>query len=202
MPWHKQTHCKRGHALADGNLYRSGGRRTCRACARNRGKRRKQSPPKNPRPECALGHPMSGENLYVSPKGWRKCRTCMGQWPAPPGRPPRPLCHRGHPLVRRMSGQTACPTCMRVYQRIRALLLKAIPAGFDVAGFVRRQDSDGWNATQIETRVRALLSKENPWQTARRLNVQVRAALRPALRNRTLWQLRNEEYGPACSSPR
>lgn len=25
---------------------------------------------------CENGHPMSGENLYVSPKGKRNCRTC------------------------------------------------------------------------------------------------------------------------------
>jgi len=26
---------------------------------------------------CFLGHPMSGDNLYISPKGKRGCRTCQ-----------------------------------------------------------------------------------------------------------------------------
>lgn len=26
---------------------------------------------------CKQGHPFSGDNLYVTPKGWRQCRTCV-----------------------------------------------------------------------------------------------------------------------------
>ncbi len=25
---------------------------------------------------CPQGHPYSGDNLYIDPKGWRHCRTC------------------------------------------------------------------------------------------------------------------------------
>jgi hypothetical protein len=25
---------------------------------------------------CPLGHPLEGDNLYVYPNGWRRCRTC------------------------------------------------------------------------------------------------------------------------------
>ncbi len=26
---------------------------------------------------CPKGHPYSGKNLYVDPRGWRRCRTCL-----------------------------------------------------------------------------------------------------------------------------
>jgi len=29
---------------------------------------------------CTIGHPMSGENLYVSPGGQRHCRTCRAAY--------------------------------------------------------------------------------------------------------------------------
>jgi hypothetical protein len=29
---------------------------------------------------CLQGHPLSGDNLYVSPKGHRSCRTCKRLW--------------------------------------------------------------------------------------------------------------------------
>lgn len=29
--------------------------------------------------ECPQGHPYDGENTYVSPRGWRYCRTCTRQ---------------------------------------------------------------------------------------------------------------------------
>jgi hypothetical protein len=28
---------------------------------------------------CPQGHPLSGDNLYVSPAGWRQCRICRRQ---------------------------------------------------------------------------------------------------------------------------
>ena len=28
---------------------------------------------------CPHGHPYLGDNLYVCPRGWRQCRTCIGQ---------------------------------------------------------------------------------------------------------------------------
>ena len=30
-----------------------------------------------PKSHCHRGHPLSGDNLYVSPKGERKCQACM-----------------------------------------------------------------------------------------------------------------------------
>lgn len=30
-----------------------------------------------PRGTCNAGHPMEGDNLYVTPKGMRTCRTCQ-----------------------------------------------------------------------------------------------------------------------------
>lgn len=30
--------------------------------------------------ECDNGHPLSGENLYIDPKGFRYCRTCRRIW--------------------------------------------------------------------------------------------------------------------------
>jgi hypothetical protein len=30
------------------------------------------------RSHCMSGHPLSGDNLYVSPKGARRCRACQG----------------------------------------------------------------------------------------------------------------------------
>lgn len=29
--------------------------------------------------ECAKGHPLSGENLYLCPRGYRECKTCRRQ---------------------------------------------------------------------------------------------------------------------------
>lgn len=98
-----KTHCKRGHELSGDNLYVYRGSRHCSAC--NRGKQRvyagwpedlaysapagytgesptgmvRVQPPKR-RPHesshCVSGHEIAGDNLYVSPDGYRKCRRC------------------------------------------------------------------------------------------------------------------------------
>jgi hypothetical protein len=31
---------------------------------------------------CIHGHPLSGENVYLSPQGWRRCKTCRREWSA------------------------------------------------------------------------------------------------------------------------
>lgn len=35
---------------------------------------------KNPKPNCPRGHPYSGGNLYIDPRGRRVCRTCKREW--------------------------------------------------------------------------------------------------------------------------
>jgi hypothetical protein len=32
-----------------------------------------------PRDFCIYGHPLSGDNLYVSPRGYRQCRKCVAR---------------------------------------------------------------------------------------------------------------------------
>lgn len=32
------------------------------------------------RTHCTSGHPLSGSNLYVNPRGWRQCQTCKKQY--------------------------------------------------------------------------------------------------------------------------
>lgn len=29
---------------------------------------------------CVHGHPLSGDNIWVSPQGWRRCLTCKRRW--------------------------------------------------------------------------------------------------------------------------
>ena len=35
---------------------------------------------KNPKPDCPQGHPYSGDNLYMDPRGRRVCRSCKREW--------------------------------------------------------------------------------------------------------------------------
>lgn len=87
-----KTHCPAGHPLSGENLLpREDGYRECLECHRRRGResqRRRRARtggergPKTPKvsPEfCKNGHPLSGENLYVSPKGKRNCCACQRQ---------------------------------------------------------------------------------------------------------------------------
>lgn len=89
-----KTHCPAGHPYAGENLYVDPqGYRRCRACKRQAREAklwretRGRSPyraligPRRPnqnvtKPHCPNGHPYSGENLYVDPKGNRRCRAC------------------------------------------------------------------------------------------------------------------------------
>jgi hypothetical protein len=32
------------------------------------------------RTHCKNGHPFEGENLHVTPQGWRMCRTCRNDY--------------------------------------------------------------------------------------------------------------------------
>ena len=97
------THCRRGHELADQNLYiKPDGKRGCIACHRGAQRIRAGWPadlaysvapvspghqvvkgnwvnrkPRGPKTHCKNGHPLSGDNLYVVPSdGRRQCRKC------------------------------------------------------------------------------------------------------------------------------
>lgn len=38
--------------------------------------RMRASSPHAAKTHCAAGHPLDGDNLYLTPRGWRRCRTC------------------------------------------------------------------------------------------------------------------------------
>lgn len=38
--------------------------------------RMRASSPHAARTHCIAGHPLSGDNLYLTPRGWRRCRAC------------------------------------------------------------------------------------------------------------------------------
>lgn len=89
-----KTHCPKGHPYDGENLYLDPkGYRRCRACKlkarqekrwRETGGRssyRALVGPKRPnqnvgKTHCPKGHPYDGENLYIDPKGNRRCRAC------------------------------------------------------------------------------------------------------------------------------
>lgn len=58
--------------------------------------------------ECHRGHPLSGENLYVSPKGRRNCRACQDM---------RSLAYS----MRRQAGDLGCSECDRSFKTKRAV---------------------------------------------------------------------------------
>lgn len=81
-----KTHCVHGHELTAENTYRgANGRRWCKTCQigrRTEGRRRAAAergpvvPYRAAWTHCKHGHPLEGENLYVSPTGARGCVTC------------------------------------------------------------------------------------------------------------------------------
>jgi hypothetical protein len=85
-----KTHCKHGHPFNEANTYWYKGRRHCKACADVRQKAglerlkaerharglKKPPSPRTPGESCLRGHPLSGDNLYIAPSGFRECRTC------------------------------------------------------------------------------------------------------------------------------
>jgi hypothetical protein len=88
-----KTHCKHGHEFTEENTYWHKGHRKCKACFRDRQKVRdaRQKAERHARglkrrptlrgghDFCPQGHPLSGDNLYVSPSGHRGCRTCRAE---------------------------------------------------------------------------------------------------------------------------
>lgn len=78
------THCHRGHPF-DGENTRitPSGTRSCRTCARERTRARRQKQreanPPEPRPlatSCKRGHEFTPENTHIEADGHRRCRTC------------------------------------------------------------------------------------------------------------------------------
>lgn len=82
-----RTHCDRGHALTEENIYHPPGRpgvRTCRQC-KNMMRKVRRNPAGNPhfsaRDHCKHGHPYTPSNTYFEPRRprTRMCRTCHNQ---------------------------------------------------------------------------------------------------------------------------
>ncbi len=68
--------CPNGHALEPGYVIpASNGSRRCLRCERGENARPYRGPVKE-RTHCPQGHPYSGHNLYLTPKGSKVCRTC------------------------------------------------------------------------------------------------------------------------------
>lgn len=76
--------CPQGHPYDEDNTGYTVGRRYCKACNRLRVRRHHREGPNGLRNQskthCKRGHPLSGDNLYVSPSGSRHCRTCRNSW--------------------------------------------------------------------------------------------------------------------------
>jgi hypothetical protein len=79
-----KTHCPYGHPLSGENVrYNTRGERFCGECRRRRRRKKHQEeralhplPPRPFKEACPQGHPLSGDNLSLSPKGTRHCRAC------------------------------------------------------------------------------------------------------------------------------
>lgn len=71
-----KTHCKRGHDLAIHAKVFAGGGRSCQACAKLRYHTPNRVIRRNESSHCTAGHELSGDNRYVSPRGYVECQTC------------------------------------------------------------------------------------------------------------------------------
>jgi hypothetical protein len=76
--------CVRGHLWSE-NAYFWKGMRFCHSCRMEDQRRQRKARGEGlkgqgynmrQRTHCPKGHPYEGENLKVTPKGWRICRTC------------------------------------------------------------------------------------------------------------------------------
>lgn len=70
--------CPHGHPLTEGWYYTQGTSRVCVRCIRGDNARPYRGPVKD-RTECPQGHPYSGDNLYITPKGSKVCRRCRNE---------------------------------------------------------------------------------------------------------------------------
>lgn len=74
---------------------------------------------------CVHGHPLSGDNLYITPQGYRECRTCRAARCAPRGRAKlSEVCPQGHTFTPentgyKPNGVRRCMTCNREKARER-----------------------------------------------------------------------------------
>lgn len=80
-----RTHCPRGHPYDEGNTYiRKDGARSCRACNRERHRRKRGSVAyghwNRGKTHCIRGHEFTPENTRVSRAGKRQCRHCVRDW--------------------------------------------------------------------------------------------------------------------------
>jgi len=73
-----KTHCDNGHELNETNTYLAKtGSRECRACCRDKMRRRRGSRV-GPRTHCKSGrHLWTEDNIYTDPRGLKNCRACM-----------------------------------------------------------------------------------------------------------------------------
>ena len=81
-----RTHCHKGHALTDDNIYvGKNGKIYCRVCRGNdqrklRGKepldRQVVGPHNSVKTHCNRGHEFTAENTYIDPQDNRRCITC------------------------------------------------------------------------------------------------------------------------------
>ena len=92
-----KTHCPQGHPYDDANTHFTRGRRQCRICMKENGRRWRTAhpdyvPPGQSRPvgapggrvpptSCKRGHPFDEANTYTNPTtGQRSCRICRAAW--------------------------------------------------------------------------------------------------------------------------
>lgn len=133
--------------------------KTFRKAMRQSGMRRR-------RDFCVHGHALSGENLYVSPKGRRGCRACTnanshrhraiaadreGRTLVPHTRD-RTHCPQGHPyegdnLKINKQGQRACRECRRIAARERGRRLYA--EGVAARKAAGTYKPAGWNLREL-----------------------------------------------------
>lgn len=91
---HPPTHCVNGHPLSPDNVYVHHGSKACRMCRQmnhrvekakaqavgfpsvNDEERERRRLAPTDRTHCKHGHPWTPENIYVSPRGYRRCREC------------------------------------------------------------------------------------------------------------------------------
>ena len=96
-PNSRKTHCPKGHPYEADNLYIDPkGYRRCRTCkaidratkeypSDHRRRRRSprtngESPDRRTKSHCPMGHPYEGDNVYIDPKGNKRCRACKRRW--------------------------------------------------------------------------------------------------------------------------
>jgi len=124
-----KTCCPAGHPYDGANTYvQAKGSRTCRACSRERARRKREAIPPKPRARktrCNKGHAYA-EHGYTNDIGRQVCRICSAERlresrarrkALEPPKEPAKTCKRGHEwteantYVRPSTGQRACRTC-------------------------------------------------------------------------------------------